>query len=365
MTISRYCLAIAATTISLAACAKTTSVPETATALRTGKATGVAPIMELSSLPGSTAANGVNSAGIIAGGRSGGCNSGKFPAIWLNGGEPIDLPMIAPNCSGTAIAINESGVMIGHMDQAPHFAAAIWTPRTVGGIDYDVGSMGSLPDGTSIDLRDLNNSDEAVANHNGSPGSKAYWWSRSTGFVALPTPAGATQCFAEAINDLGEIGGQCSVNGMTDAALWSSPASIPTFLPRLPTGEVAHSVVDLNESGVIVGYTYKRSKSGIVQVGLRWTRSGSTWVVEKLPDFGASGTQPWAINDAGIIVGASWVGSGKNHAFILQPGFPIQDLGALSSESWAFAVTGSAATQLTVVGVANSAGEKRAWLWHP
>jgi probable HAF family extracellular repeat protein len=326
----------------------------------------VLPMQELSSPPGSSNANDVNSTGTIAGGRAGGCDTGLYPVIWRGGGEPVDLPVIAPWCNGTANFINEGEVMVGRLNLRGTQMAVRWVPDASQPSGYSVAEMGALPDGSSPDVKGLNDGGYAIANHNGAPGSRGYWWNESTGWSQLAMPAGATQCYAEAINNAGEISGMCTVGGVSSAAFWSSVSATPELLPRLSGYTQSHSALALNNNGVAVGYAGKLSKSGsLTQTGVRWTRSGTTWTIDVLPDFGRGGTQTWDVNDAGSITGASWVGTSKNHAFLLVPGQSIRDLGSLGTESWGFAVSPSNAGSAMVVGVSSVGTVKRATLWRP
>jgi len=324
----------------------------------------VLPMQELSSPSGSSNANDVNSSGAIAGGRAGGCGPALYPVVWYSGGAPVDLPVIAPYCNGTANFINETGAMIGSLNLLGTRVAVHWTPDASQPSGYSVEPMGALPDGSWPDLKGLNDNGVAIGNHNGAPGSKPYWWTATDGWQALPM-ADATQCYAEGINNVGEISGLCTVGGVSSAALWSSVSSTPVLLPRLAGNNGSHSALALNNNGVTVGYASSTSRSGsIVQTGVRWTRNGTTWTIDVLPDFGKGGTQTWDINDAGWITGSSWVGTSKNHAFLLIPGQPIKDLGTLGSESWGFAVSPSNGVPL-VVGVSAVGSYKRATLWRP
>lgn len=323
-------------------------------------------IEELSSPAGSSNANDVNSSGVIAGGRGGGCNSGMLPAYWHDGGSPIDLPLLDGACSGWANFVNESGVMIGLLGDSR--IAVRWVPNAAG--EYDaagVSRMGQLPEGSAPDLKGLNATGIAVANHNGSPGSKPYWWSESSGWTPVSMASGAAYCYVEALTDLGEASGSCNVGGVSTAVYWSSLSAAPVFLPRLAGHAGSHSATVLNGSGIAAGYATRVSKSGaLTNTGVRWNRTGTTWGnAEVLPDLGAGGTQVWDINEDGVIVGASWVGTSKNHAFILVPGQTIKDLGGLGSESWAFAVSPAGTYRILIAGVSNKSSYKRATVWRP
>jgi probable HAF family extracellular repeat protein len=359
---------VANITISSDAVAASYDVMVTTASGKTGIGTesyAVLAMEELSSPAGTSNANDVTSSGLIVGGRGGGCESLMAPAYWQNGGSPMDLPLVAPWCGGSANFVNESGVIIGGLGATR--VAVRWVPNIEGGYEASgVTLMGPLPEGSSPDLKGLNASGIVIANHNGSPGSRPYWWSEGV-WTGLPIPAGATQCYVEAFNDLGEASGMCTVGGVSSATFWSSLTSAPVLLPRLEAHAGSHSAIALNDNGVAVGYATRVTKSGsLLKTGVRWTRTAGTWSgPEMLPDLGGGGTQTWDINNDGVIVGASWTGTGKNHAFILVPGQPIRDLGGLGSEHWAFAVTPAGSSEIIVVGVSNSSTYKRGTVWRP
>lgn len=326
-------------------------------AARSARSSSIA--VELAAPPGTSNANDVTSGGLIVGGVSGGCNSSLRPVTWPTESSYQELPLLSPWCNGTANFVNEGGTIIGRLNLGTTSAVAVrWTPNGAG---YSVDAMGALPDGSSPDLKGLNAAGEAIANHNGQPGSRPYWWSAATGWQPIPIAAGAANCYAEGLDDLGEISGQCDGT----AQYWSSHTAAPQPLPRLAGYDGAHSATALNTRGVAVGYADRTVSGKLVQAGVRWTQGAAGWTPETLPNLGAGGTQPWDVNDAGVAVGASWVAPSKNHAFLLPPGGSMRDLGSLGTESWAFAITPSSAASVVVVGVSAVGTTKRATMWRP
>jgi probable HAF family extracellular repeat protein len=321
-------------------------------------------MQEMSSPAGSSNAWSAAANGDVVGARAGGCNSSMLPVIWPAAGAPVDLPLIAPWCNGIANFVNSSGVMVGRLNLGTNSTVPVrWLPN---GSDYSVEPMGLLPDGSSPDLMGMNDSGYVVANHNGSPGSRPYWWSRDSGWLPIATVTGASDCYANAINTVGEISGSCAISGVLTAVFWSSRFAIPTLLPRLPGSTLRFTAMGLNNLGVVVGDGYSFAKSGqATYTGARWTRTGSTWSIETLPGLSAGGSQPKSVNDAGWIVGTGWVGSDKNHAFVIAPGQPIRDLGSLGTESWVMGMSPGSAGPGFVVGVSSVGTVKRATLWRP
>jgi probable HAF family extracellular repeat protein len=223
-----------------------------------------------------------------------------------------------------------------------------------------------LPDGSSPDLMGMNDSGYVVGNHNGAPGSRPYWWSRESGWSPITIVTGATDCYANAINSVGEISGSCAIGGVLSAVFWSSRFASPTLLPRLPGSSLRFSAMGMNNLGVVVGQGYSNAKGNQGgYTGIRWTRTGSAWSIETLPGLSAGGSQPRTVNDAGWIVGTGWVGTDKNHAFVIAPGQAIRDLGSLGTESWVMGMSPGASGPPLVAGVSNVGTVKRATIWRP
>lgn len=348
----------------LAGCAETTD-PSVSSSLELKLAKGTpsgSSMVQMAGPAGNSAANNVNSSGVIAGGRAGGCNSGKLPVVWANAAaSPVDLPLIAPWCNGSALYINDAGVMMGHLNPGAERVAVRWIPENGA---YRVEALGLLPDGAPPDMTDQNQAGHAIANRNGGAGlGRTFWWSAETGFLPVPYANGATSCNLQALNELEEIVGGCTVNGVISAAFWSSPASVPILLPRLSGYNYAHAAGALNNNGVAAGYAMNSLKSGLVETGVRYTRTGSTWTIEVLPTLGSNRTSVWDINDSGWITGASDVLNSKYHAFLLVPGRPIKDLGSIGPESYGFAISPASAVNKFVVGITDVSSYRRAVAW--
>jgi hypothetical protein len=323
--------------------------------------------MELLSGPsGASAANDVSGTGIIAGGRAGGCDSGRVPAYWRNGGPYIDLPLLAPWCNGTALHVNESGVMIGRLDPGGAGVAVRWVPNADAPSGYEVSAMNPPSDGTTAAffLDGFNERGVAVGNRWHGANTRPYSWSEGGGWVAMRIDAesGTTGCYVEALNDVGEATGVCwGIGGAGAAAFWSSLTLPPKLLPLYPGYTSGGSGKALNNLGVVVGYVMKGTNSGTATVGVRWTqRTDGTW---NSPEV-LTGLEPRDINDDGVIVGAIIV-SRKHHAAILVPGLPLKDLGSIGEESWAFSVTPRGALSLLVTGYTAISNYNRGTLWRP
>jgi len=362
---------VANITISSDAVASSYDIAVTTTSGKKGIGTELFTVLAvelLSGPPGASAANDVTGAGVVAGGRAGGCDAGRVPAFWRNGGEPIDLPLLAPWCNGTALYINESGVMIGRLDPGGAGVAVRWVPNATGG--YNVSAMDPPSDGTSAAffLDGLNENGVAIGNRWHGANTRPYSWSETGGWVAMPFAAesGTTGCYVEALNDVGAATGECwGSSGVGAVAFWSSLSLPPVLLPVYPGYTSGGAGKAVNNLGVVVGYVMKRTNSGSVDLGVRWTRrTDGTWTTpEVLPDLGGV-THPQDINDDGVVVGAADV-SRKNHAFMLIPGQPMKDLGSVGGESVAFSVTPARAFPILITGITAISNYNRGTLWRP
>jgi probable HAF family extracellular repeat protein len=318
--------------------------------------------------PGGSAANAVNASGIVAGGRAGGCAAGRTPAYWSNGGLPVDLPLIAPYCNGTALYINESGMMIGRLDPSGAGFPVRWVPNGAG---YDVYALNPPSDGTTAAfvLDGLNKSGVVVGNRWHGANTVPYSWSQGGGWGVMPINAetATTGCYVEALNDNGEGVGECWTAGTGKAVFWGSSTTSPVLLPQLAGYTSASSGKALNNVGTIVGYAVKQTKSGSVTAGVRWTRQpDGSWsnpgLLPDVPTPGASRGED--VNDDGVIVGVTSI-SNKNRAFILFPGQPIRDLGSVGGETWAFSVTPAGSFPTLVAGTTFIANYNRGTIWRP
>jgi probable HAF family extracellular repeat protein len=327
--------------------------------------------MEQLSASGDATARDVNAAGTIVGTIPGGCDGYSRPAVWINKvAQPLPLPL--DFCLGRAAHINDAGTIVGYINRSgatTHTtdAVVIWTPTSEG---YSAFMPGLAPDGTNPwDVGDMNESGHVVV-RNCCTASRAYWWSATTGYVRLAEPAGTAGCHAADVNDNDEIIGWCRtpaiVNGLNeDAAYWSSPYAVPELLPRLPDYNYVHPATSLNNVGVATGTAMNDTKRGSTTTGVTWTKTPTGWVVETIPAFGGTSSNPVEMNDDGWITGSAPVANGKQHAFLWRRGEAMRDLGAIGAESNAFGMNSAAAPELLVVGTSLSGNVYRAVLWKP
>ena len=328
----------------------------------------VLPMEQLSTPSGNSNATGVNSSGVIAGYRSGGCDGGTIPTVWLDAASRIDLPLPSGYCRGVATRINNSGDVLGRVDASGSSVGRItrWVHGADGYIPTVLGSIGS---GGQL-LGGFNNAGHAAFHQSGGilPGQihSASWWSEETGIVVLAFPAGHTTCTAEDLNDLDQIVGACEGNPPFLPVIWDSPSAAPVILP-VPAGFNGGGVLrSINNNGIAVGTVSTQNKSGkITYIGARWIRTGTSWRVELLPDLGGGESTPFHVNDDGWIVGRSTVTGSQYTAALWVPGAPVKNLGGFGTGSYAYQITPAGASQRLIVGQSAVGSDSRAVVWRP
>jgi hypothetical protein len=272
-------------------------------------------MLAVSNLPvvlvGGSSIRGVNAAGDAVGvtsrkGVSGAC---QFqPTLWRLDGSVVALPLSPPYCGGGGKSISTAGTIVGHASGGgePQSPAAIWTPTASGYLFERIPSPG---DGFWPIAGMLANEREEFVSWTNSGIARLYWWSRSTGYVVLQVPAGATQCQVYgAINNGGAFAARCVMaDGQSDAFHWTSYTAAPVLLPEPGAGGQAYPR-GMNDAGVIVGFV-----TTDVQHAVRWTPGVDGYSVELLPEDG-TGSIAWGIAQDGTIVGNVNPGGGRQAA---------------------------------------------------
>ncbi len=263
----------------------------------TEKFTVVVPAALLSAPAGFSYVQAVSSNGLIAGRITTACGPGFSPALWNQQRQLITLPALPGTCGGNARGVNTAGVVIGSVYTGSSLTVDVqWVPS---GGSYQAQQLPRLPDGTVAGAWDINEGGSIVGVNTAS------FWSASTGWQILPRSSGATSCHSEiSLNDANAIVGSCTIAGEQKAVYWASPTSTPVLLP-VATGGTRASAWDINNSGVIVGYTSFGAHQSINRA-TRWTPSGGSWTVELLSDQG-TGSNALAVNEAGQIAGTAFI----------------------------------------------------------
>ncbi len=240
---------------------------------------------------------GVSDNGLIAGRVTVPCGPGWGPAVWDQLGQLTALPALPGTCGGVATDINSAGVVVGMAYIGSAFSSDVrWVPS---GGTYQVEALPRLPDGSLAGAMAINEAGSVAAM------DVSAVWSESTGWQMLQLPSGATRCSGyPGINNLEAVVAKCTVAGQNRAALWASPTAAPILLP-LPAGTSAVSVRDINDAGVIVGWTsISLGRNKFVNRATQWAPSGGSWTVTFLPDLG-SGSAAFAINNSGQVSGSA------------------------------------------------------------
>jgi len=209
-------------------------------------------------------ANGINASGVIVGVYTAGFTGGAFhnQAFTYAGGVETDLPALIGSMGGTAVAINNNGLIAGFGD-APKDHAILWT----NGVPQDLGTLGGT---TSV---------------------------------------------ATALNNAGTVAGysDTSAAGVRHAFIWKAAAMID--LGSLSATQSSRALA-INNGGVVAGFSGAPFvdqkaviwKNGVITDLNTMISRDSHWILE----------QAVGINDAGEIIGIGTL-NGASASFILTP----------------------------------------------
>ncbi|HEX5683124.1 MAG TPA: hypothetical protein VFY73_03725 [Ideonella sp.] len=130
----------------------------------------------------------------------------------------------------------------------------------------------------------------------------------------------------KAINDRGDVAGECQQNDRVKACLWRADGSVRAF--RGPDGHKDYiTVADVNNAQQVVGYA--QSRQGPMRAYLF-----DNGVSKDLGAFDGVTSRATGINKAGHVSGYSTNANGVFHAFI-HDGTQLKDLGTLADHSFA------------------------------
>ena len=231
-----------------------------------------------------------------------------------------------------AFSVNSSGVIAGYLQPAigpgiligewfgtPTGAtAALWTPPATPGGPYSTILVAGLPGCSSHSLREINAAGTAVGWSVCPSGKK----SPSRPFVR--TAAGATVALsmgsytsiqATGISQAGHVSGMAAVTNRTMAVLLWTPQSDGTYgAPQqvLVVDSNNGAVLGVNSCGSVLG---RRTANNDIQ-GFLVSPDGA--VTDLYPIPGGKQPVPQEINDNGIVVGWTYVVSGKGRTEVVQ-----------------------------------------------
>ena len=244
----------------------------------------------------------INDLGHVVGDLS--CPFGQPRAfVWWGGGPLELLPMPAGTFSSSAYRISNDRVILGGII-LPDSGIANQ------GFLYEDGELtllGTLPGGNSSYVSARNSAGVVVGAWGNSVGGQpwqAFRWAEPGPMESLETLIDAHMSWAMDINDLGQIVGWQRVEPGDDRTPILLDGDAVTALPVLD-GTIWARARTLNNVGDIVGDDLRTITDGRTEVrAVRW-RNGEVEDLGGLPGFPRAA--PLDINDAGDVVGVSWL----------------------------------------------------------
>lgn len=246
----------------------------------------------------------VGPTGLIAGMISSPCHPGSAPALWDRAAQFVALPPPPGTCGGSTRQVNRAGVVVGAAYSGNVPLPVRWIP-TAGG--YVAELLPMLPNGSNPGAWSINELGWVGASE------LAAIWVEETGWRLLALPDGVTYCVGTEVGDGGHAVSRCNIAGQSRPVFWASPTAAPELLP-LPSGATAATAWSLTRTGVAVGYAL-----GTQYRAVRWTRSGTSWNVEFLPDLGY-GSSAFRMNEAGHVAGSIYTKNGYQPALWMPDG---------------------------------------------
>lgn len=201
-----------------------------------------------------------------------------------------------------AILACDAGKPVVPMDAGVLPTAALYSDQAASA-EATIVDLGRLPGSVAMQARAVNNLGQVVGraqfrSDGGEIVAKPWYWSRSSGMIAMALQPSMVGGEAWDINDAGLVVGWAELDdGLAVPVVWASVIESPRVLPLLP-GYSEGTATAVNEHGVVVG----RSGLGVDRVPVRWL-DGATSVEEFQPDL--PGGWARAVNEQGNIAGYS------------------------------------------------------------
>lgn len=279
---------------------------------------------QLGSLDGETIswAESINNNGVIVGY----CEDGDFlrrATLWAPGESPFNLHN-AIGAAGSSIPwdINDSGVIVGQAPLTPGFAKRFAWDSMAGSMISGIPSsfMGSA-------IYGVNNAGEFVGSEFffGDPDDANYYRPDGRGGYedVLINPPGFIFSQARAINDSGMIIGHSGFNSTTsswNACIFTGDDRDPVHPLGSLEGYDTSEGLDLNNNGMVVGYSWDGTFSGIPPRAWAWVDGTMYDLNDYLDDSSDFQVllRATGVNDNGDIVGFGELKNGGLGSFIIR-----------------------------------------------
>ena len=294
----------------------------------------------------------INAHGQVVG-RATNANGDTRPFVWTVEHGIVELPLPLGATRGQAVAINDSGWIVGHIyGPLIPWQATLWRPG------YPPLVFHSVLGGTRSYPASVNNSGQVVgtASTSGTGGhDDPFLWSAIDGVTDMGVPSG-TYVTLKDINDAGQIVGDMSPpGGPVRAFVWTEAGGFSDVYPDWPTRN--YRAKGINSAGDIVGLG---QQPGDKTTPVLWPSDGSGPIY-------ADTAYGWAedINDEGMIVGKHRESSysDPDHAFVWDGGDTLQTLPMIEPDgrSYAEAINNDG----WIVGWGTDSGHEVALVWIP
>lgn len=274
----------------------------------------------------------VNSSGIVVGEYQVSGSTCKRAYLWSDATEFTALPQSSLGCINYASAINDAGVIVGHVYGTGPRSVLRWTPSGGGWtLEHLAAPAGfTLSGGGAMDISE---NGTILAEYLSSDNTYRQLLRTEEGWQLLERSAAAASptCWINGfgVNDAGQaVGTDC--NG---AVFWASPTAAPVYLP-IPAGHGKAVAWDINDAGVVVGKSTNLSTGK--RRACRWLPDSSGgFTHEDLGDLGGGESEARSINRDGRIAGWSSASTAGNsmRAFLWTEGAGMRGLATLQNQN--------------------------------
>jgi probable HAF family extracellular repeat protein len=263
----------------------------------------------------------INAAGQVAGTLS---ETGRQPiaALWSPGGSVRRLGYLPGyGAQSHATALNAAGMVVGWSGSAGDGHAFTWT-KADGMVDMGL----LLPDARATSAVSVNDAGQVVLQEytfvgHGALGTHAYAWTAAEGLVALEPTFPGLSVSAKGSNQLGQVTGYTGTPTGWEAMIWTRGSGMQA-LGRPAGWYNGTQGYAINDHGVVVG----DSTVGCCVNAVKWTPEDGWTGLGYIPNF-LGYSDAFAINNDGVIVGGSAKGEDAHDvAAIWFPGHKALDL---------------------------------------